>query len=191
MRKGPKLNLEFALMADGVAPADVCKVLGTKAGIDRAFKKLGEIKPLVQWWEAGAQAPEWLVAGDVALSIAYNGRITNAQKEGKNLQLIWDNTIYAIDSWVILKGAPHIDAAYKFIKFAIEPGRQAAFTELYAYGPASLAAIKMIPPDRVMQLPAGGNLKTGLFGGSKEALDFWVDFQEELTERWNVWSAQN
>ena len=54
-----------------------------------------------------------------------------------------------------------------------------------------MAAINMVPKDRVMQLPAGDNLKTGLFGGSKEALDFWVDFQEELTERWNVWSAQN
>ena len=123
MRKGPKLNLELALMADGVAPADVYKVLGTKAGIDRVFKKLDEIKPLVQWWEAGAQPPEWLAAGDVELSIAYNGRITNAQKEGKNLQMIWDNTIYAIDSWVILKGAPHMDAAYKFIQFSSDAGR--------------------------------------------------------------------
>ncbi len=191
MRKGPKLNLEFALMADGVAPKDVYKVLGKREGIDRAFRKLDQIKSLVQWWEAGAQAPEWLAAGDVELSVAYNGRITNAQKDGKNLQMIWDNTIYAIDSWAIVKGAPQTDLGYKFIKFAMGPSRQAGFTKAYAYGPTRKAAIKLVDPARLKSLPAGNNLKTGLFGGSKESMDFWVDFQEELTERWNVWAAQN
>lgn len=191
MRKGPKLNLEFALMADGVAPADVYKILNTPAGVDRAFKKLGQIKPLVQWWEAGAQAPEWLAAGDVELSIAYNGRITNAQKDGKNLKMIWDRTIFAIDSWAIIKGAPNVDVGYKFLKYTTDPGRQAEFTKSYAYGPTHKAGISMVAPDRAKSLPAGDNLKTGLFGGSKEALEFWVDFQEEMTERWNRWVAQN
>src|SRR5580765_8486796 len=40
LRKGPKIMLEIALMADGVASADVYKMLGTSAGVDRAFKKL-------------------------------------------------------------------------------------------------------------------------------------------------------
>ena len=40
MRKGARYNLEFALLADGVKPADVYKVLATPAGADRAFKKL-------------------------------------------------------------------------------------------------------------------------------------------------------
>ena len=57
LRKGAKYTLEFALMADGVAPKDVYQVLGTKEGVDRAFKKLDELKPSIQWWEAGAQPP--------------------------------------------------------------------------------------------------------------------------------------
>jgi len=44
MRKGARYNLEFALMADGVKPADVYKTLATKEGADRAFRKLGELK---------------------------------------------------------------------------------------------------------------------------------------------------
>ena len=191
MRKGPKLNLEYALMADGVVPADVYAVLNTPEGIDRAFAKLDQIKPLVQWWEAGAQAPEWLAAGDVELSVAYNGRISNAQKEGINLQMVWDGTIYAIDSWAIIEGAPHQDAGYDFIRYATDPGRQAAFTKAYAYGPTHKDGIGMVEPERARILPAGDNLETGLFGGSQEAIDFWVDYQEELTERWNRWVAQN
>ncbi len=66
LRKGARYNLEFALMADGVKPADVYKVLATKDGAERAFKKLTELKPNIQWWEAGAQPPQFLVAGDVS-----------------------------------------------------------------------------------------------------------------------------
>src|SRR5436309_10524122 len=84
MRKGARYSLEFALMADGVPTKEVYKVLATKAGADRAFKKLDDLKSNIQWWEAGAQPPQFLVAGDVVMSTAYNGRIDSAQREGKN-----------------------------------------------------------------------------------------------------------
>jgi putative spermidine/putrescine transport system substrate-binding protein len=105
--------------------------------------------------------------------------------------MIWDNTIFAIDSWAIIKGAPNQAAGYDFLKYTTDPARQAAFTKSYAYGPTHKKGVSMVAPDRASSLPAGDNLKTGLFGGSKEALDFWVDSQEELTERWNRWVAQN
>ena len=44
MRKGAKFNLEFALMADGVAPDKVYETLGTPEGVDRAFAKLDTIR---------------------------------------------------------------------------------------------------------------------------------------------------
>jgi len=118
MRKGARYNLEFALMADGVKPADVYKVLATKEGAERAFKKLTELKPNIQWWEAGAQPPQFLVAGDVALTTVYNGRIDAANREGKNLKITWTGGIYDLDYWVIPKGTPNKEAALKFIAFA-------------------------------------------------------------------------
>ena len=190
MRQGPKLNLEIALMADGVPPADVYKVLATDAGVDRAFAKLDQIKPLVQWWKAGAQAPEWLAAGDVELSIAYSGRISAAQKKGINLKPIWDNTVYAIDSWVILSKSEHAALGHKFIAFASDPRRQAQSAKALPYGPTRIEAAAMLTPEVVAGIPAGPNLKTGLFGGSAEANEFWVDKQEGLTARWNAWAAQ-
>lgn len=190
MRQGPKLNLEIALMADGVAPGDVYDVLSTDEGVDRAFAKLDEIRPLVQWWKAGAQAPEWLAAGDVELSIAYSGRIANAQKTGVNLKPIWDNTVYAIDSWVILADSDKTDLAHKYITFASDPARQAESAKRLPYGPTRVESADMLPPEVLAGIPAGPNLKTGLFGGSEEANEFWVDRLEELTERWNGWVAQ-
>jgi len=58
LRKSPKANLEMALVADGVAAADVYDVLATSEGVDRAFAKLDSIKDSVVWWESGAQPPQ-------------------------------------------------------------------------------------------------------------------------------------
>ena len=125
MRKGARYNLEFALMADGVKPADVYKVLATKDGAERAFRKMTELKPSIQWWEAGAQPPQFLVAGDVAMTTAYNGRIDAAQREGKNLQITWTGGIYDLDFWVMPKGTPNKEAALKYIALASSPDAQA------------------------------------------------------------------
>ena len=59
LRKGAKVNLEFALMADGVAAKDVYEVLATPEGVDRAFKKLDTIKErccLVGSWRTATTA---------------------------------------------------------------------------------------------------------------------------------------
>ena len=137
MRKGARYNLEFALMADGVAPKDVYKVLATKEGQDRAFKKLDTIKKDVIWWEAGAQPVQLLADGEVAMSTAYNGRIFNAAvTEGKPFQIVWDGQVYEYNLFAIPKGAPHKDAALEFIKFATDTQRLADQAKWISYGPA-------------------------------------------------------
>src|SRR5512140_1490593 len=102
LRKGPKTTLEIALLADGVAPQDVYKTLATPAGVDRAFKKLDALKANIVWWEKGAQAPQLLASGEVVMVDAYNGRIAALNKtDKKNLKMVWNNSLYTIDSWVI------------------------------------------------------------------------------------------
>ena len=57
LRNSPVENLEFALIADGVKPSEVYDVLKGPGGVDRAFKKLDEIKPAITvWWTSGQQA---------------------------------------------------------------------------------------------------------------------------------------
>jgi putative spermidine/putrescine transport system substrate-binding protein len=91
LRKSPKATLEMALAADGVASADIYDVLDTDEGVDRAFAKLDTIKNDVVWWEAGAQPPQLLADGEVAMTTAYNGRIFNAVAgEGKPFEIVWD-----------------------------------------------------------------------------------------------------
>ena len=153
MRKGARYNLEFALMADGVKSGDVYKVLATKAGADRAFKRLSELKPNIQWWEAGAQPPQFLVAGDVTMSTVYNGRIDAANREGKNLKITWTGGIYDLDYWVIPKGTPNKDAAVKFIAFASTPDAQAEYAKNIAYGPTNNKALAKLDAKVLENLP--------------------------------------
>jgi len=161
--------------------------LKTKAGLERAFKKLDTIKAQVQWWEAGAQAPEWLVSGEVTLAMAYSGRVINARKEGKPLGLIWDHNIYATDSWVIVKGAPNIDTAYAALKWFSQPEPQVVFSRLFPYGPTNAKAADLLDAKLLADVPAGANIATALHSGSDDAISFWVDNLEEVTERWNAW----
>jgi putative spermidine/putrescine transport system substrate-binding protein len=187
MRKGARYNVEFALMADGVKSADVYKVLATKDGAERAFKKLTELKPSIQWWEAGAQPPQFLVAGDVVMSTAYNGRIDAAQREGKNLAITWTGGIYDLDYWTIVKGSPNKDTALKFIAFASSPDAQAEYAKNISYGPTNNKALAKLDAKVLGMLPTSP-------ANSKDALQFdikfWADQGEALEKRFASWAAQ-
>jgi putative spermidine/putrescine transport system substrate-binding protein len=187
MRKGARYNLEFALMADGVAVQDVYKVLATKEGADRAFKKMTELKPNIQWWEAGAQPPQFLVAGDVALTTVYNGRIDAAQREGKNLQITWTGGIYDLDFWVIPKGTPNKDAALKYIAMASSADAQSEYAKLISYGPTNTKALAKLDAKTLGLLPtSAANSKTAL----QFNVTFWADQGEALEKRFAAWAAQ-
>jgi putative spermidine/putrescine transport system substrate-binding protein len=187
MRKGARYNLEFALMADGVPTKDVYKVLGTKAGADRAFKKLEELRPNIQWWEAGAQPPQFLVAGDVVMSTAYNGRIDSAQREGKNLQVTWAGSIYDLDYWAIPKGTPNKELAEKFIAFASSPESQKTYATKIAYGPVNVNALKLLDAKTLSGLPTStANAKDAV----QNNLKFWTDHGEDLEQRFTAWAAK-
>lgn len=187
MRKGARYNVEFALMADGVKPADVYKVLATKEGADRAFRKLGELKPSIQWWEAGAQPPQFLIAGDVAMSTAFNGRIDAANREGRKLKITWTGGIYDLDYWVIPKGAPNKAKAMEFIAFASAPEQQANYAKNIAYGPTNNKALAKLDAKTLADLPtAPANAKDALQFNVK----FWADQGEALEKRFASWAAQ-
>lgn len=188
LRKSAKYALEFALMADGVEPAKVYDVLATPAGVDRAFKKLDEIKSSIVWWESGAQPLQLLSSGEVVMAAAYNGRITGINKtEKKHFKVVWPGSIYAVDSWVILKGAENKDAGMDFITFSSKPENQVKLPQYVAYGLPVKAAAKMVPADQQADLPtAPENLAQAI----PINVDFWVDNSEALTKRFNAWLAQ-
>ncbi|WP_436976935.1 ABC transporter substrate-binding protein [Pseudomonas alabamensis] len=187
LRKGAKYTLEVALLADGVSRDDLYTVLGTPEGVDRAFRKLDQIKSSIQWWEAGAQPPQWLVAGDVVMSAAYNGRIAAAQQQGSTLSIVWPGSLYDPDHWAIVRGTPHKALAERFIAFASQAETQQAFSSQIPYGPIRQDALAQLPAQVQAQLPtAPDNLAQARLVDA----EFWVDHGEELEQRFNAWAAR-
>lgn len=188
LQKDAFVNLEWALVADGVAPADVYTVLNTPEGVDRAFKKLDTIKKQVVWWEAGAQPPQLLADGEVVITSAWNGRIYNAIKEDKkNFKIVWDAQMPDFDYWAIPKNPKNLDLSYKFIAYASDPKVMANQSKYISYGPTNVDAIPNIAPDVLKDLPtAPENMKTALTLDSR----FWADNRDELEKRFNAWLAQ-
>ncbi|MGO1079344.1 ABC transporter substrate-binding protein [Inquilinus sp. CA228] len=188
MRQGPKTNLEIALMADGVAPADVYKVLATPKGVDRAFRKLDELKPNLIWWAAGAQPPQMLASGEVAMTTAYNGRIAAANDaDKKDFRIVWNGSLFTIDSWVILKGSPNVDAATKFLAFVGKPENQAKLPTKITYGVTNKAATPLIPAQYLPGLPTNpANMSQAI----ELNAEFWLENIDSLTERFNTWAAK-
>ena len=188
MWNNPQVNMEWALITDGVDPKDVYKVLATKEGVDRAFAKLDTIKKDIVWWQAGAQAPQLLADGQVVMTSAWNGRLYNAVKQdNKPFKIVWDHQALDWDYWMITKGTPKLEEAYRFIKFASEPQNMANQTKFISYGPSNTDAVPMIAADVLADLPtAPDNLKTAWNLDSQ----FWADHGDEIKERFNAWLAQ-
>ncbi len=188
LRRGPKYTLEFALMADGVEPSQVYQTLGTDAGIERAFKKLDQLKSSLVWWEAGAQPQQLLASGEVVMTSAYNARIAAANKsDNRDFKIVWPGGVYAVDSWVILRDSPNKTSGMDLIAFMSDPNNQKNLPPKVPYGVTHKDATALIDPAVLPNMPTEpGNLAAGL----ELNTEFWVANIERLTERFNAWVGQ-
>ncbi len=188
LHKNPKVNLEFALMADGVPANKVYEVLSTPEGVDRAFAKLDTIKKDVVWWEAGAQPPQLLADGEVAMTTAYNGRLYNAIfQENKPFVIVWDGQVWDLDMWGIPKGSDGGKAAWDFIKFSTDTQHLADQAKYISYGPARKSSMAIVNDEVKPHLPtAPENFQNAL----QNDYEWWADNQDDMNERFNAWLAQ-
>ncbi|KAF1071022.1 MAG: Spermidine/putrescine-binding periplasmic protein [Pseudomonas citronellolis] len=183
LRWGAKYSLEFALMADGVAPRDVYKVLANKEGQDRAFRKLDEIKPHIHWWKSGQDPVRDLADGTVVMSSAYNGRIAAAQQ--KSYRMVWAGGIYDFDFWALPSGVFKKELAERFISFASQPQQQKVFAENIAYGPTNRKALEQLDPGIAANLPTAPQNIANAVGMD---VAFWAEHGDALEKRFEDWA---
>jgi len=194
LNKNPTGNLEWALIADGVAIKDVYKELATEAGVKRAFKKLDTIKKEVVWWTKGAQPGQLLADGEVVMASAYNGRLFSAIVENKQpVGMMWDAQLFELDGYIIPKGAPHMKEAMAYVKFATDTKRQADQAKYISYGPARKSSAALVGKhaelgiDMAPHMPTNpANAKNVLY----KDINFWADHKDELAEKFEAWLAK-
>jgi putative spermidine/putrescine transport system substrate-binding protein len=191
MKKEAKVNLEMALMADGVPAADVYKVLSTKEGVDRAFKKLDTIKSSVVWWEAGAQPPQLLASGEVTMTTAYNGRLfTPAVTENKPFVIVWDGQQQVFDMWAVLKGSTKKDLAMDFIAFSTSTKPLADQAKYIPYGPVRKSSAPLVGKFMDGKTDMAPNMPTNPANMGNyivQDVKFWSEHYDELNERFVTW----
>lgn len=188
LNHGVRGNLEFALIADGVSPGEVYKVLATSEGVDRAFRKLDQLKPYIVWWQDGAEAARILASGDVLMTSAPSARIAAVNRtEHRNFGMQWNASLYEVQSWVILKGSQNLRQATQFLYFVGTPAIEARLVGLFGEGGLAKGANDGLAPEVAQTSPTWpANLNAAV----RMDVPFWHDNLAKLRQRFDAWLAR-
>lgn len=178
----PFTCLAWALLADGV-PADKLYPMD----VDRAFKKMSEIKPHIKvWWTQGSQSQQLIRDGEVDMIGMWSARAANLIEQGVPLEMVWNGAENFTSYWFVPKGTPRADLAWQFANFAAQPEQQAAFSKLLPYGPANPEAVKLVPEARMKLTPSW---PTNLSVSFQHDAKWLAPRLGGIRERWTQWLA--
>lgn len=170
-------NYEAALRAAGV-PRD--KIYpATEEKVRLMFQKLEEIKPHVAvWWTSGAQAPQLLSTGEVALAMAWNGRILDAQKANSPVDMTLKDGIAWGNALVIPKGSPYRALAMELINYSISEEAQDRFIPIGTYGPVlEKSAAKATPEQALTMVTHPTNVKDAVIFNDEESAGYLTKYE--------------
>lgn len=172
--------LAFALLADGV-PRDKLYPMD----IDRAFRKMDEIKPHIKvWWRDGAQSQQLIRDAEVDMIAMWSARAVDLIKDRVPLELVWNGAELYWANLVVPKGDPNAKAAWQFAGFVAQAKPQADFAMLLPYGPANPGARALMPEARLRQTPAWPGNEAVMFQHDTKWL---APRLAEIRERWTQW----
>ena len=178
----PVTVLEAALLADGVSLDELYPL-----DLDRAFKKLDEIKDDIVWWTAGAQPSQMLSTGETDLALAWSGRILTAADEGAPVGLSYNQGLRIAAGWVVPKGAPHKEMAMKFIEYISRGESQAAFSKKIPYGSTNNDATALLSEDLQKKI---GQTDSQMANQTYISNEYWAEHLTEVEERFNAWLVE-
>ena len=190
----PNALIEMALYADGVAIDDIYDEMSTEVGINRAFSKLDTIKDHAVFWSSGAEPVELVKSGEVAMALAYNGRVGAAiLNDGEKFVSIWDGQVLEEQWFVLMSGAPNAKEAREFLIHASSPASQAEQARYINYGPMRSSAFDIIKAgepwyntgvDIMEHMPNRFEVMENSIISNP---DWWAVHGESISERYTAW----
>jgi len=176
----PYSMVEVALMADGV-PLDQIY----PPDLDRAFKKLKEIKPHIDvWWTNGGQSAQLLADGEIDILPMWNGRVSIVIKDGAPADFTFNQGILGVDCLAVPRGSKNKDLAMKVINRILAPDLQANLPQYIDYGPVNAKAFetgKISEADAKAINSSPPNVKTQLTAND----DWWGPNLPNVQSRWD------
>ncbi|MCK1348708.1 MULTISPECIES: ABC transporter substrate-binding protein [unclassified Bradyrhizobium] len=190
---GVARHMVFALAADGVPNSDRWPLTDDK--VERALKKLSEIKPNVaKWWTAGGEPVQALINREFVMTSCYDGRAVSAIRQGAPIRMVWSggNLVYVY--WTALKGGPNSGNAQKLVAFLNRAQNAAGFTLGTNLTGPNVNQLKHLPADLVPLLSITEENASQLVAQD----DAWLAAKrpdgktniDHLQERWLAWRAQ-
>ncbi|MSP88216.1 MAG: ABC transporter substrate-binding protein [Alphaproteobacteria bacterium] len=180
MQNSPIDNLEFALIADGVDKDKLYPL-----DVERAFKKLDQIKPHVTvWWTTGAQSAQLLIDKEVVLGTAWNGRYYAAIQQGAPINMEWNQAGIKESAFVIPKGAKDAHWAQQMLSVMTDPKLQGIYANIVTYPGLNLDATQYTDPKIQPFLPTH---KDNLSRQWWQDVDWWVKNGKTMQDRWSRW----
>ncbi|MDC1287707.1 extracellular solute-binding protein [Gammaproteobacteria bacterium] len=196
LRSWPQGLIEMALIADGVTIRNVYKVMSTDAGINQAFRLLDRIKGDVVFWSTGKEPLELVKSGKVSMSLAYSGRVGSAVlNTSEKFVTLWDGQVLDAEWLVIVKGAPNLEGAMKFLVHASAPAQQAGQARHINYGPMRASAFDIIRSGEpwfhngkniLQHMPNRPEVMARSIVANPE---WWADYGAAIEERYLAWMA--
>lgn len=180
----PIYPITAAQLALGV-PRD--QALTTPIDVEKVFAKLDEIRPLSVIWSTVDQGTQILETGEADIGILYATRIYNELLPTGKYQVVWDDGVRAQGTTVVLKGAPHMKAAWHLLEWnATHLQEQANFALLAQKATMDPKALDFIPEDKRERYTNAPQHKGKL--AVPNAIDLNKKF-DEINRRWQEFIA--
>ncbi|MBV2143558.1 ABC transporter substrate-binding protein [Falsochrobactrum sp. TDYN1] len=135
--------LEAALLADGVAPADIYPI-----DVERAFAKIREIKEQTIFWTSGSQSQELFRNGEVTMGNIWHTRSMLLRDETKGrVKFDFNQGILFAGAWIVPKGNPAGKSVWDFIASTQNPDSQVELFKVLGNGPINPAGSDLVPAE--------------------------------------------
>ena len=173
-----------ALLADGVPPDQLFPL-----DVDRAFRKLDEIRDHVGvWWTTGDQTTQGFRFGEFDTAAMWLTRSTVLRNEGQPIAWSFNGALLVGDRYALAQDAPNREAALELMAFYLNaPEVQAGICEALTCWPSNIEAIGFMSPEVRDGLPSAPDILASMVvpdGG------WLVANRPALVERWNQWIQQ-
>jgi len=174
------VNLEFALLADGV-PRDQLYPID----VDRALRAMTRIRPSIRrFWESGAMSAQMLSDKEVVAGSIWNGRLQTLIDRNAPLAYTWNEHMIQVQALGIFKDARNVESAQKLADFMMQPQVQAQYAKALIYGPTNERAFDGLTPEEIARMPGGENSRRL---GFYQDVAWWDANRERVSRTWARW----
>jgi len=169
-------QLEFVLLADGVAPAALYPL-----DVDRAFKKLAPMLPHIIFWDGGAQSQQLFREGEVVMGNIWHTRANLLNKEAPHFKWTWSQNLLFASAWSVPKGNPAGKKVFDFINSTLDPACQLTLFRLMGNGPSNPKTLElMTPQDAAVNPTSADNARTHIAVNPA----YYAEHETELQNRY-------